>query len=131
MSEIKLKPCPFCGGKVYIDNEDCYGYEHIDFFVHCDNCSLQFGFASQFETEEEAAKAWNTRKPMDKVVKQLEVLREKAQKRREEFIELDSYNNVIIKNIEYERGRVYAFDDAIEVVKEGGKDGNSKDNSSS
>lgn len=59
---------------------------------------------------------------VDKVVKQLDLLREKAQKRREEFIELNSYNNVIIKNIEYERGRVYAFDDAIEVVKEGGID---------
>jgi Lar family restriction alleviation protein len=70
----KLKPCPFCGGKVYIDNEDCYGYEHIDFFVHCDNCSLQFGFASQFETEEDAVKAWNTRKPIDKVIEQLEEL---------------------------------------------------------
>jgi Lar family restriction alleviation protein len=70
----KLKPCPFCGGKAYISNEDCYGYEHDDFIVNCDECNLQFGFASQFETEEDAVKAWNTRKPIDKVIEQLEEL---------------------------------------------------------
>ena len=68
---------------------------------------------------------------VNKVVEQLEVLREKAQKRREELIGINSYHNVILRDNEYERGRVYAFDDAIEVVKEGGIDGNSKDNSSS
>lgn len=59
---------------------------------------------------------------VDKVVGELEVLREKAQKRREELIGINSYHNVILRDNEYERGRVYAFDDAIEVVKDGGID---------
>jgi Lar family restriction alleviation protein len=107
----KLKPCPFCGGKVYIDNEDCYGYEHIDFFVHCDNCSLQFGFASQLETDEEVAKAWNTRKPMDKVVKHLEETREK---------DIPRINNTTTTRDE----KVYklAMSYAIDIVKVGGID---------
>ena len=56
---------------------------------------------------------------VDKVVEQLEELKDKALKRREELIELNSYNNIILKNIEYERGREYAFDDAIDIVKAG------------
>ena len=56
---------------------------------------------------------------VEKVVVQLDELKDKALKRREELIELNSYNNIILKNIEYERGREYAFDDAIDIVKAG------------
>lgn len=61
---------------------------------------------------------------VDKVVEQLEELKDNALKRREKLIELNSYNNIILKNIEYERGREYAFDDAIDIVKAGGIDDN-------
>lgn len=59
---------------------------------------------------------------VDKVVEKIESLNEKAQLRRKELIELDSYNDVVIKCIEYERGRVYSFDDALQIIKEGGID---------
>ena len=59
--ENKLKPCPFCGGEAHTAIEDCYGYYGDDWLVFCDECSLQFGFTKQFETEEEAIEAWNKR----------------------------------------------------------------------
>lgn len=56
MSEIKLKPCPFCGGKA----ESCtpwmgmaYGY-----WVRCEACGCETEVSS---TEEQAAEAWNRR----------------------------------------------------------------------
>ena len=71
----------------------------------------------------EMIKSQPTAFDVDKVVEQLEELKDKALKRREELIELNSYNNIILKNIEYERGKEYAFDDAIDIVKDGAIDG--------
>ena len=65
MSE--LKRCPFCGGDnvgVWHSKFNTHWYE-----VHCYDC--HFGL-SQSYTEEEAIKAWNTRKPMDRIVERLE-----------------------------------------------------------
>ena len=61
----EIKPCPFCGGEVYASREDCYGEVSDYFMVHCDECSLQFGFSSQFESEAEAIEAWNRRADND------------------------------------------------------------------
>lgn len=59
----ELKKCPFCGGEaeLYMKEDVC--------FLCCSECDCQ---ARQCETEEEAIEAWNTRKPIDKVVEQLE-----------------------------------------------------------
>ncbi|MGN0608970.1 MAG: Lar family restriction alleviation protein [Oscillospiraceae bacterium] len=63
MSEIKLKPCPFCGGKVEIE---CLDDEY--FYVTCSNChsSTSFGFVykdgtARDATKAETVKAWNKR----------------------------------------------------------------------
>ena len=57
MSEIKLKPCPSCGGEAYIDSYmDCGGEEV--FCVTCSNCQLDGG---RFISETDAIKHWNTR----------------------------------------------------------------------
>ena len=115
----RLKPCPFCGEKLeIIANGQYYSHKREE------NSEKQcFGAVWVFPIDdEEMIRRWNTRKPMDKVVEQLEELKDKALKRREELIELNSYNNIILKNIEYERGREYAFDDAIDIAKAGGID---------
>ena len=45
----ELKPCPFCGGKAFIDSEFSG--------VYC-NCGAELTF---FESDKEAAEKWNTR----------------------------------------------------------------------
>lgn len=84
----KLKNCPFCGGEAYITNEDNYGYVDDEFLICCEKCGLQFGFANQYETAEEAIEAWNTRKPIDGIVEKLEEMMQRhiaEAKRQEEY----------------------------------------------
>ena len=54
-NDIKLKPCPFCG-----QNPEILGDGTHDVFgIHCLRCDYELGY---FDTKEEAAEAWNTRK---------------------------------------------------------------------
>ena len=59
MSEIKLKSCPFCGGKAEIHRTSGDEY-YVD-------CSLENGFCHaiprtwDYSTPEEAVEAWNRR----------------------------------------------------------------------
>lgn len=58
MDEIKLKPCPFCGGEAKIivsggcDGEDCLVW------VCCDECGAE---SALLDSTEEATAAWNRR----------------------------------------------------------------------
>ena len=56
MAEIKLKPCPFCGGKA----EPFNPFENTEgtWCVICSECAAATGFE---QTEAEAIEAWNTR----------------------------------------------------------------------
>lgn len=72
MSKIKLKPCPFCGGETKLDEEDFYMF-------CCDECGVGITFAKELEdgtatdcSKDESIKKWNTRKPVENVVWQLE-----------------------------------------------------------
>jgi len=49
----ELMPCPFCGGKAYLDS-----FEDTDFLVTCDNCYGSYGWV---HTEKEATDGWNGR----------------------------------------------------------------------
>lgn len=53
MSE-KLKPCPFCGGEASINRPS----GRMLFCVVCDDCDANSGY---YFTEEDAARAWNSR----------------------------------------------------------------------
>ncbi|WP_418482681.1 Lar family restriction alleviation protein [Frisingicoccus sp.] len=99
-----LKPCPFCGGEggLFIDKYEKY-------FTGCASCGfyygieiengveLQDGWRAVYDTEEDAAYAWNTRKPMDRIVQEME---------KEYLGKLTSkeFDNGIIKAIEIVRG---------------------------
>lgn len=73
MSEIELKPCPFCGGEAVIHVSDGVA-------VICREC----GAASKCLVDghlqgkpdgraiKSVIKAWNTRKPMERIVERLE-----------------------------------------------------------
>lgn len=51
----KLKPCPFCGGEkvrfAYLGTTESHA-------ICCENCGAE---SNEFDTEEEAIEAWNTR----------------------------------------------------------------------
>lgn len=74
MSEIKLLPCPFCGGEAYLyEDKKCDIYS-----VGCKNCCDIEPITRVCESKEEAIKLWNTRKPMQDIVERLEKLKENA-----------------------------------------------------
>ena len=54
MSEIKLLPCPFCGG----ENIKVLGSETSYYWCRCMNCLAS---TTTEDVEEDAIKAWNTR----------------------------------------------------------------------
>lgn len=70
MPKIKLKPCPFCGGKALIAKDN-----HDKILIECETCHLFFGIDVENGTElfegwkamlgsvEEAVSTWNRRTP--------------------------------------------------------------------
>ena len=110
----ELKPCPFCGGEAFINTVESHAHEVATFmpdypggtFIECTSCTC----ALSGETEDKAIEAWNTRKPIDKVVEQLE-------------------SKKVDRNIFNRRGDAIGcihdtkieIDDAIEIVKGGAK----------
>lgn len=52
-NDIKLKPCPFCGGT------ELYFFRGKFYALECAHCGARLG---AYKTEEEVAEAWNTRK---------------------------------------------------------------------
>lgn len=58
----ELKPCPFCGGKAYIDR---YMQPHEEWRVRCLECSARFGRYAGLD-KKEATEAWNRRAEDDK-----------------------------------------------------------------
>lgn len=78
----ELKPCPFCGGvaKLYGSSKITgTGFKHYQIVVCLnDDCGCRTGFC---ETVADAIEKWNTRKPIEKIVEELEEKVELAHKR--------------------------------------------------
>lgn len=100
----KLKPCPFCGGEaVWWDTGDHkYPYQIV-----CRSCFCE---TNETQTRSSAIEAWNTRKPMDRIVEQLEAKAEDCRKYWDEFGDEDEISIMI------------GYKRAIEIVKGGGSD---------
>lgn len=98
----ELKPCPFCGGEARIT--DVFGRTGIV----CKDCFAEMrGYLDM--TPEEMTRYWNTRKPMDRIVEQLESQCSKT-------VSIGRCNGKTL-NIGFNLGIVKA----IEIVKEGGE----------
>lgn len=62
MDEIKLKPCPFCGGKGEIKNETVWNQTRS--YVRCEKCFCQTDYIAvspSYCAEKKAAERWNMR----------------------------------------------------------------------
>lgn len=108
MSEIKLLPCPFCGGEAKVK----VSWRNEDTYVECRNC---YSRTDGFGLEECAIEQWNTRKPIDRIVAELEEekhIHTKMYRLSEyrEYPEIKTRHEVIMHNL----------DKAIEIVRKGG-----------
>ena len=90
MTEIELKPCPFCGGLPFIYSEDGEDYQ-----VVCDNCDGTIDRTS--DNKKEAVKAWNSR-PIENKMKR-------------DVVKLMMTNKLLKK-------RVKRLEEALEVIME-------------
>lgn len=68
MNEIKLKPCPFCGGKAELysvkrDKKKILGIYHMIATIKCKSCTAQINQAGQDGDKafKNAADLWNSR----------------------------------------------------------------------
>lgn len=66
MTEIRLKPCPFCGGKPerIEHGGDSRAKNGITAFIRCPQCGAQgqkFEISTAYAADNEAAGAWNRR----------------------------------------------------------------------
>lgn len=105
MSDTKLKPCPFCGGEAkHIKRTNEHPHVHA---VWCENCNCRTSFG---QSEKEVMRKWNTRKPMERIVEQLE------SEKRIAFLTLANAQD--IPDMVYEKVSQH-LDKAIEIV-EGG-----------
>jgi Lar family restriction alleviation protein len=108
MSE--LKRCPFCGGEVKLHISELDAFRNVYSFL-CNDCDMEIIYP--YSNEEEAVKAWNTRKTLERIVERLEESLDKTME--ENSQEWDSYYRKV--NV----GKCVAFRDAIEIVKEEGE----------
>ena len=98
MKETKLLNCPFCDGDAV--TAEMYNIKLKKLFpiVKCLDCECR---TRMTETFEEAITAWNTRKPMERIIEQLE-------------------NASFTKNLGNNMELVILKDRAIEIINEGG-----------
>lgn len=112
MSE--LKKCPFCGGEAKLLKGLC----ELDNYFMCLNCRIK---TKLYNTKAAAIKAWNTRKPMDKIVERLEELKQKEYDTEERCNDEGFYNDVEDAYEDGEsQGLFSGFAQAIKIIKEEG-----------
>lgn len=109
MSDTRLKPCPFCGGEMKFN-------KILTLFI-CDECKVHIGFPNCYSDKNRFQKV-NTRKPIDRMVEQLEEQKELN----DEHYNLSVYKDLPEIKTRYEIVTNY-LNEAINIVKAGGIDG--------
>ena len=110
MSEIKLLPCPFCGGEAYTYTATSVtnGEKTKVWQVHCKDCRLNYPLNIKCLTEEEAIKKWNTRKPMERIIERLEKIINRTKKE-------EKQNNDVV-----DTAMRCSYEHSMKIVKEEG-----------
>ena len=114
MSEIKLLPCPFCGGEVTVKDIGEDKNDHY-YMVVCNtptcNCSACFG---ERGSKKDFIRAWNNRKPIEDMVEQLErKVLESTECKAEAIAEMCGSSASRLG------GEIYAYNKAIDIVRGG------------
>ena len=105
MSEIKLLPCPFCGGEFEeINNTSCKQGDNWLWSTECMECGLFI----EDKDKENLIKRINTRKSMERIVERLE----------EEKIEM--YKEWLKSSHFEDKGKYLGCKRTIEIVEEEG-----------
>lgn len=99
----ELKKCPFCGGEAEVVG----GNPH--YWVFCKTCDVESG---QSATIEGAIRKWNTRKPMEQVVKRLEKEKIHCEIKANVFL---SINENVLHEKYYDK--MCSYGHAIKIVK--------------
>ena len=102
----RLRECPFCGGEARITKLP-KSVKPKAYHIGCSQCGT---VKILFMTEEEAIENWNTRKPMDKIIEELE---EASYWSNEIY---DDWGDVMSESMQ-----IIDLPNAIEIVKAGGK----------
>lgn len=103
----KLKKCPFCGGEAKVFETDLNTFRVI-----CAECSCSVGRYWYYK-KEEAITAWNTRKPMERIVERLDSECKKHCDATKKHLGSDK-NDLGLRHL----GKANAFSKAIEFVKD-------------
>lgn len=124
MSDERLRKCPFCGGEAefYRTPVKSNGGWCDSVVVRCKNCEARtnrvlYDARKHHNDSEydEAAEAWNNRKLVEDVLKQLETLAKQCMNNSEKAAELgQEYEKHIVLN----DAKRIAFEQAIEIIKE-------------
>lgn len=123
MSEVKLLPCPFCGGEAEFvrdtERKDIFGSSDY-VYVRCKKCHAQttkIYYSAEFHKLDEeyalAEKAWNTRKPMERIVERLKL-------KLKNICGSYNYETPILEKPSCKVAFNNGIRDAIEIVKEVG-----------
>lgn len=105
-----LLPCPFCGGDAEICKSSKF-YIADTFFIECGNIYCNIRPKTEWkETKLEAIKAWNERKPMERIMEQLQAVESL----------LDAYKTPPY-GIEVQ-GTVETLEKIVEIIKKGKND---------
>lgn len=113
MSEIKLLPCPFCGGEAKFITGSPFIWEHAVACGECGTATRMIGGVIPSMARNRVAQVWNTRKPMQEIVERLEKRKAQLEK---------AYNGGY--GIPFEQsqcnGAIIATENDIRIVKEVG-----------
>lgn len=115
MSDIELKPCPFCGGEAVVHVND--GVRVICRECGASSKGLVDGYSKgrpNGSAIKGVVKAWNTRKPMERIVGQLE----ERKQIHKNAIKYEKTHGTVAEEFQ-QRKAVEVIDKAIEIVKGG------------
>ena len=80
MEELKIKPCPFCGGKADVLERYRKGTPNRKmFWVECTSCGISQAHhdLSGYRTPNKAVERWNRRFELDDIIAEIESARSK------------------------------------------------------